>query len=127
MNILVVDDKKSVRDYIGNLLTSLGHTITTAVNGLDGLEKAQQAPFGLYVIDHLMPLMNGITLSKNLKQSPFCVSTSILLMTTQGKASVENLPEFNLFDEIVSKPINEIEFLSAVNCLINNIPSKIAL
>jgi len=127
MNILVVDDKKSVRDYIGNLLTSLGYTVTTAVNGLDGFEKAQQTPFSLYIIDHLMPLMNGVTLSKNLKEAPSCAGISILFMTTQGKASVANLPEFHLFDKIVSKPLNEIEFLLAVKGLINDIPSKIAL
>lgn len=127
MNILVVDDKKSVRDYIGNLLTSLGHTVSMATNGLDGFEKAQKAPFSLYIIDHLMPLMNGVTLSKNLKQTLSCEATPVLFMTTQGKASVENLPEYDLFDEIVSKPINEIEFLSAIRSLINDIPSKIAL
>jgi len=127
MNILVVDDKKSVRESISKLLIPLGYTISTAVNGLDGFEKAQQAPFHLYIVDHLMPLMNGVTLSKNLKQTPFCAETPILFMTTKGKASVENLPEFNLFDDIITKPLNEAEFMSIVKRLINSVPSKIAL
>lgn len=127
MHILVVDDKESVRECIGKFLTSIGCTVSTAVNGLDGFEKAQQTPFHLYIIDHLMPLMNGATLSKNLKQTPFCAETPILFMTTQDKVSVEHLPEFNLFDGIINKPLNEAEFMSSVKCLINNIPSKIAL
>jgi len=127
MNILVIDDKRSVRESINDLLIPLGCTVSTAVNGLDGFEKAQQTPFHLYIIDHLMPLMNGVTLSKNLKQTPFCAQTPILFMTTQGKTSVENLPEFNLFDGIINKPLNETEFISTVKCLISNVPSKIAL
>ena len=127
MHILVVDDKKSVRESISKCLVSLGCTVSTAVNGLDGFEKAQQTPFHLYIIDHLMPLMNGVTLSKNLKQTPFCTQTPILFMTTKGKESVENLPEFNLFNDILTKPLNETEFMSTVKRLINSVPSKIAL
>jgi len=127
MHILVVDDKKSVRESISQFLTPLGYTVSTAVNGLDGFEKAQQTPFHLYIIDHLMPLMNGVTLSKNLKQTPFCAQTPILFMTTKGKESVENLPEFTLFNDILTKPLNEAEFMSTVKRLISNVPSKIAL
>lgn len=127
MNILVVDDKKNVRDFIGKFLTSLGHTVSMAVNGLDGFEKAQKAPFHLYIIDHLMPLMNGITLSKNLKQTSFCAQTPILFMTTQGKASVENSSEVSLFGGIINKPLKEAEFILAVKDLIQDSTSKIAL
>ena len=119
MNVLVIDDKKSVRDTISNLLVSLGHSVNTAVNGLDGFEKAQEAPYHLYIIDHLMPLMNGVVLSKNLKQKPFCAKTPILFMTTQEIDSVKRLPEFTLFNSIISKPVNKTTFISAVESLTN--------
>lgn len=127
MNILVVDDNKSVRENISKLLTSVGYTITTAVNGLDGFEKAQKESFHLYIIDHLMPLMNGANLTKNLKQTPFCASTPVLFMTTQNKQSVENLPEFTLFNDVITKPLNETKFMSTVKCLLGNVRTKIAL
>jgi CheY-like chemotaxis protein len=126
MHILVVDDNKSVRDSISQLLTSFDCTVSTAINGLDGFEKAQQTPFNLYIVDHLMPLMNGVTLSKNLKQTTFCAQTPILFMTTQGKESIECLPEFNLFNGIINKPLNEDEFATQVKRLIKKFPSKIA-
>jgi two-component system chemotaxis response regulator CheY len=127
MNILVVDDKESVRERISKSLISLGCTVSTAVNGLDGFEKAQQSVFQLYIVDHLMPLMNGVTLSKNLKQTPFCAKTPILFMTTKGRDSVVNLPEFILFNDLITKPLEEDELISAVKGLINIEPSKIAL
>ena len=131
MNILVIDDKKSVRDTISGFLVSLGHSVHTAVNGLDGYEKAQQSPYNLYIVDHLMPLMNGVVLSKNLKKNPLCSKTPILFMTTQGIDSVKRLPEFTLFSSIISKPLNETTFISVIDSLSNtfsneNLP-KVAL
>jgi two-component system chemotaxis response regulator CheY len=117
MNVLLIDDKKSVRDSISKLLVDLGHSVDTAVNGLDGFEKAQKMPYHLYIIDHLMPLMNGVTLSKNLKKNPFCVNTPIIFMTTQGVDSIKSLPEFALFSRIISKPLNETTFISVVESL----------
>lgn len=121
MNILVIDDKESVRDAISKFLVSLGHSVSTAVNGLDGFEKAQQTPYHLYIIDHLMPLMNGVVLSKNLKKKPFCAKTPVLFMTTQGIDSVKRLPEFTLFSSIISKPFNETTFISVFESLTNTV------
>ena len=127
MKILVVDDKKSVREYASKLLTQSGYTVTTAVNGLDGFEKAQKEEFNLYIVDHLMPLMNGVTLTKNLKQSSFCTATPILFMTTQSTESVEGLPEYKFFNDIITKPLNEDKFISIVKRIISDVPSKIAV
>jgi len=124
MKILVVDDKKSVREYASKLLTQSGYTVTTAVNGLDGFEKAQKEEFNLYIVDHLMPLMNGVTLTKNLKQSPSCTETPILFMTTQSTDSVEGLPEYKFFNDIITKPLNEDKFISMVKRIISDVPSK---
>lgn len=127
MNILVVDDKRSVRDYIEKTLTAFGHSVSTAANGLDGFEKAQQSPFHLYIVDHLMPLMNGVTLSKNLKQTPACAQTPLLFMTTQEIKDLESLAEFSLFDGVIKKPLIEADFIALVNRIINDSATKIAL
>ncbi len=119
MNVLVIDDKKSVREAVSKLLAALGHSVDTAVNGLDGFEKAQKTSYNLYIIDHLMPLMNGVILSKNLKNIPFCAKTPILFMTTQDLDSIKQLSEFALFSRIISKPLNETTFISAVESLTN--------
>ncbi|MBL4899948.1 MAG: response regulator [Colwellia sp.] len=124
MNILVIDDKKRVRDAITQCLAPFGHTIHSAVNGLDAFEKAQETAYHLYIVDHLMPLMNGVVLSKNLKKTPFCAKTPILFMTTQGIDSIKELPEFTLFSSIISKPLNETTFISVVESLINTFNDK---
>jgi two-component system chemotaxis response regulator CheY len=124
MNVLIIDDNKSVRDAIKKQLISLGYMVDIAVNGLDGFEKAQEKPYHLYIIDHLMPLMNGVVLSKNLKKILFCAKIPIIFMTTQEIDSVKRLPEFSLFNSIISKPINETSLIAVVESLTDTSSDK---
>mgnify|MGYP000187931238 CR=1 FL=1 len=114
MHILVVDDKQAVRDSLIKLLESSGYTVHSACNGLDAFEKAQKCSYDLFIIDHLMPIMNGLQLAKNLSQQAATMLTPILFMTTQGIETINKTPEAQLFNAILSKPINEENLLSQV-------------
>jgi len=127
MNVLVIDDNASVRESISQLLLTHGYKVETAINGLDGFEKAQSGNYQLFIIDHLMPLMNGILLSKNIKQTSQCADTPILFITTQPQESLHHLPEFSLFDRVLNKPLNEGSLLTTVSSLVLNDSSTIAL
>ena len=120
MNILIVDDKQTVQDKLAALLTSQGHNVDLAINGLDALAKIQQGSYQLFVIDHLMPLMNGVQLTKNIKSNPIVSDTPVLFMTTQGTQSLKKLTEFTLFDKVIDKPIDEDSFFSAITDLSDN-------
>lgn len=119
MNILVVDDKQSVLNSLTILLESEGHNVTTANNGLDGFEKAQKSFYDLFIIDHLMPIMNGLQLSKNLNQHENYSSHPIIFMTTQDVDTIVNSSEANLFTAIVSKPIDENHLIKLISPLNN--------
>lgn len=112
MNILVVDDNKSVQEKLASLIISQGHNVDLAVNGLDALGKAQKGNYQLFVIDHLMPLMNGVQLTKNLKSNQLFSAIPVFFMTTQGSHTVKELAEYNLFDKVIDKPIDEENFLA---------------
>jgi CheY-like chemotaxis protein len=114
MRILVVDDKPEVLDFIANHLKEQGYLIETACNGLDALSKSKGDHFDLFIIDHLMPIMNGIQLSKNLAQNEKTVNTPILFMTTQGRESVESLEEHKLFSAVIEKPVEQSSLFSLV-------------
>jgi two-component system chemotaxis response regulator CheY len=115
MVILLADDKQNVLDFITPLLEQQGHIVETAGNGLAAFEKAQQQHFDLYIIDHLMPFMNGIQLSKNLQKKPITANKPIIFMTTQNTTDVIALTRSLYFQAIIAKPINENSLLNAVN------------
>lgn len=63
--ILVVDDEPAVRSYVGNILRREGYQLVEAVDGVDAMERAHQAPrVDLVVTDIRMPRMDGIALAR---------------------------------------------------------------
>lgn len=106
MNILLVDDKKTVLSSISAFLEDEGHDVTTALNGLQAFEQTHVDDFDLFIIDHLMPVMDGIQLAKRLKKQDQTADLPILFMSTQDIKSIEHLAENQFVDHLLSKPIN---------------------
>ncbi|MDG1750591.1 MAG: response regulator [Thalassotalea sp.] len=117
MHILVVDDKEPVREKLGDLISQLGFTYECANNGLDALEKAQKQHFDLYIIDHLMPVMNGIKLVKNLKSKDATSNIPVIFMSTQDITTLHNVEELMHLECIISKPIDQELFYQKINLL----------
>lgn len=115
MYILLIDDKQPILDFVTPLLIEIGHIVETASNGLDAYEKAQKKPFDLYIIDHLMPVMNGLQLRKNLLNNQFTANTPAIFMTTQNLTEVTGLTRSLSFQSIITKPIDANSLLNAVN------------
>ena len=113
--VLVVDDKQNILDTVRIWLAECGLVVDTASNGLDGLEKSVNGDYRLVIIDHLMPLMNGIQLAKNLKQKTQTESIPLLFMTTQDVKSIEESSDADYFVNVVAKPLDKTRFLAALS------------
>jgi CheY-like chemotaxis protein len=107
MHILLVDDKKAILEQLTPILQKSGHTVELALNGLAAYEKAQAELFDLYIIDHLMPVMNGIQLSKNLLKNTSTLNVPIIFMTTQNTSDIIRLVQNLSFHALITKPIDE--------------------
>src|SRR6185436_5358851 len=59
-NILVVEDEEVMRDVLGTLLVPEGYQVDFAKTGEEGLDKFQQRPFDLVLLDVSMPGMGGL-------------------------------------------------------------------
>ena len=85
--ILAVDDSVSIRKSITFILGQEGYDVTEAVDGVDGLSKAEADKFGLIITDINMPNMDGIEFTKNLRQNPKYRFTPIIVLTTENQDS----------------------------------------
>lgn len=115
MRVLVVDDNQTIIEKLSRFFQTLGFDVTTASNGLNALEKYHCSHFDLLITDHLMPVMNGIQLGKNLKQYSECAELPIFLMTTQGASSLSIYQREGIFSAIIDKPINEENLIQLIN------------
>jgi two-component system chemotaxis response regulator CheY len=83
-HILVVDDATVVRLYYRQILEQAGYRVDEAINGLEGLEKAVQAPYDLCIVDVNMPMMDGYAFLRALRRGPISAAVPALMTSTEA-------------------------------------------
>ena len=83
-SILAVDDSASMRQMVSFTLKNAGYNVVEAVDGQDALEKAGTRDFDLVLTDQNMPRLDGIGLTKKLRENPKFKTTPILILTTES-------------------------------------------
>lgn len=85
--ILVVEDDPDVRGMVARILGTLGD-VTSVSNGAEALATLRaQSGADLVVTDLMMPQMDGIAMSKELKKDPQLARIPILMLTAKSSAS----------------------------------------
>jgi len=116
--ILVVDDEESIRNIIVTLLSKLGHSCVTAINGVDALDKMKGNKVDAVVTDIKMPEMDGITLaSEILNQYP---GLPIMVMTAFDEEYSAGVAISAGAREFIKKPFSLDEFGIRLNKMIND-------
>jgi two-component system, chemotaxis family, chemotaxis protein CheY len=83
-SILAVDDSASMRKMVSFTLKSAGFDVVEAVDGEDAYEKALAGDFDLVLTDQNMPRLDGIGLTRRLREHPTFKSVPILILTTES-------------------------------------------
>ncbi len=82
--ILAVDDSGSLRQMVAFSLKAAGYDVVQAVDGQDGLNKAKEKTVDLVLTDQNMPIMDGLTLIKHLRELSSYQKVPILMLTTES-------------------------------------------
>ena len=83
-SILAVDDSPSMRKMVAFTLTSAGYNVVEAVDGQDAYEKAQTHAINLVLADQNMPRLDGLGLTRKLREDPKFKTLPILILTTES-------------------------------------------
>ncbi len=102
--ILIIDDERSIRNTMKDILEFEKHTISLAENGREGLEMAVSKPFDLIFSDIKMPEMDGMELLQQLKEKE--VDVPVVMISGHGsiETAVESIKK-GAFD-FIEKPID---------------------
>ena len=76
-----------MRQMVGYTLREGGFDVIEAEHGQDALDKLRGASVDLIITDLNMPVMDGITLIRNVRSQPAMRSKPILMLTTEGLAA----------------------------------------
>jgi two-component system chemotaxis response regulator CheY len=82
--ILAVDDSASMRQMVAFTLKSAGFDVTEAPDGAAALEIARKERFNVVLADVNMPVMDGLSLVRALRQLPDYKFTPLLMLTTES-------------------------------------------
>ena len=121
-HILVVDDDKNTRKYIGAVLEAEGYTISTAVDGAQALEMLEHEVIDLIVLDIMMPNMDGYEFTKVLRDAGN--DLPILMVSAKQLPSDRHKGFLMGTDDYITKPIDETEMILRIKALLRR--AKIA-
>lgn len=80
--VLVVDDDQYIRDIYREILEGEKYQVDTAVDGQEGLLKAQEGGYDLILLDAMMPKVDGLGVLKGLQATPPKQENKVILLLT---------------------------------------------
>jgi two-component system, chemotaxis family, chemotaxis protein CheY len=84
-SVLVVDDSTSMRQMVSFILRNAGFDVIEGSDGRDALSRIQGKSVSLVLTDLNMPVMDGMTLIRELRAKPEFKFTPILMLTTESQ------------------------------------------
>lgn len=111
--ILIVDDEKSIRGFIKNIVKTLNYDSLEAENGEEALEIYKNEQVDLCIVDVRMPKLNGLEFLKKVKK--FDSNAIVIIMSAYPSA--ENI--IKMIEEdgytYITKPIDVNKIIDLIN------------
>ncbi len=112
MKILVIDDEKSQREILADILSDAGYSVTTASSGEQGLEKVYTGDYYLVLTDLKMPDKDGIEVLDSIVE--YNPDIQVVLMTAFGTIpSAVNAIKKGAYDYL-TKPFQKADLLRVI-------------
>ncbi|MEJ2513472.1 MAG: response regulator transcription factor [Anaerolineales bacterium] len=114
INVLVVDDEKSLRDFIQRNLEIRGYRVWTAGNGLEALAIFDQEYINLVILDVMMPNMDGLEALRKVREKS---TVPVIVLSALGEER-DKVTALNLgADDYLTKPFGVNELLARVRAV----------
>jgi two-component system chemotaxis response regulator CheY len=82
--VLAIDDSKTIRTLLSTALEENGFDVTTAEDGLDGLEKFGAAPPDVVITDINMPRLDGFGVIERIRAGARARTVPIMVLSTES-------------------------------------------
>jgi chemotaxis protein histidine kinase CheA/ActR/RegA family two-component response regulator len=115
--VLVVDDALSVRRSMEQLLQDAGYEVTSANDGFLALDSMRDKPPAIVLTDLEMPHLNGLDLTKRIREVPSFMSMPVIMITSRATDKHRDLAHEAGVDLYLTKPYTDATLLEHVRRL----------
>ena len=113
--VLVVDDEKSLRDFVRKNLEIRNYKVLTASNGLEALAAFNSERVDLVVLDIMMPHLDGLETTRRIRQTSI---VPIIILTALGEEA-DKVRAFDYgVDDYLTKPFGVGELLGRIKAVL---------
>lgn len=113
--VLVVDDEKSLRDFVRRNLEVRHYKVLTASNGLEAMATFNNEKVDLVILDLMMPHLDGLETTRRIRESS---KTPIIILTALGEES-DKVQAFDLgADDYLTKPFGVGELMGRIKAVL---------
>lgn len=116
--ILIVDDSRTSRRILRNLLIEEGYDVVEAENGEEGIQKYKDENPDMVTMDITMPVMDGLQALKEIKD--FDSAAKVIMVTAAGQESKVMEAVKLGAAEFVTKPFEKDKIVDTVRKVVNN-------
>jgi DNA-binding response OmpR family regulator len=115
MRVLIVEDERTLREGLKDLLSAAGHEVTAHAFGRDAVDTGTREVFDLVLLDLMLPDLDGVEVCRRLRRAR--PSLHILMLTARGSED-DKVAGFEAgADDYLTKPFAVRELLARVTAL----------
>jgi two-component system, OmpR family, KDP operon response regulator KdpE len=113
--VLVVDDEKSLRDFVRRNLEARHYKVLTASNGLEALAIFKSENIDLVILDLMMPHLDGLETTRRIRETS---KMPIIILTALGEES-DKVQAFDMgADDYLTKPFGVGELMGRIKAVL---------
>ena len=116
-HILAIDDSRTIRALLTATLEKAGFAVTTAVDGVDGVEKFQNANADLVITDVNMPNKDGFGVIDDIRNGTVNRAVPVLVLTTESGAALKERARKAGATGWIVKPFDDDALVSVIKRL----------
>jgi len=117
-HVLVVEDEAHIAELVALHLSFEGHTSEQVSDGRVALDAARSRPYDLFILDVMLPGLDGVALCRALRQVPATRRIPVLLLTARREESDKVLGLDSGADDYLTKPFGVQELMARIRALL---------
>ena len=112
--ILLVEDHQEISDFLSRRLQRRGHEVVVAEDGEQGLARARSEKPDLILLDMNLPVLDGWTVARTLKDDPGTQQIAIIALTAHAMAGDREKALAAGCDDYHAKPVDFSQLLDQI-------------